>query len=139
MHGWSRLRWLADINALLGSIPTETLLDCARTVPVAQALILCRDLLDASIEPELDEILIASMRGRLLAKLAWSEILRSGTRELETVPFASTVKNLSHYGLFNGVESAIEELRFDFTAQPRASVGRRGRIADWVSRHLLNR
>jgi hypothetical protein len=142
LHGWSRLRWLADVNALIQSASEQFLLGCIVATPaVAQSLILCRQLLNASLSRSVGELLDQSLRGRALARLAWSEILRSGTRELESVRFGSTVKNLSHYAMLNSKESLFEELRFDLTAQPRLSPGttrRKGRIADWMSRHLLN-
>lgn len=142
LHGWSRLRWLADVNALIHSASEEFLLGSARKTPaVAQSLILCRELLGASFAPAVNQLLDGSLRGRWLAKLAWAEILRSGTRELESVPFGSTVKNLSHYAVLNNPGSFIEELRFDLTAQPRIrpdSGRHKGRIAGWMSRHLLS-
>jgi hypothetical protein len=142
LHGWSRLRWLADINALIGNAPEDLLLTGAAASPaVAQALILARELLGARLSPRLCNLLDRSVRARWLAKLAWSEILRSGTQELEAVRFGSTVKNLSHYALMDSSDKLFEELRFDFAAQPRLAAGpqRKGRLADWMSRHLLNR
>lgn len=139
LHGWSRLRWLADVNAMLAAAP-ELALEIDPIEPaIAQTLILCRDLLGAVWPRELDAALSTSKRGRALARLAWSEILRSGIRELEDVRFGSTVKNLSHYAFMKDRSCLMEELRFDMTAEPRVQPGkvrRKGRIRDWLVRHL---
>jgi hypothetical protein len=143
LHGWSRLRWLADINALIGVASEEVLLKIAAAGPAcAQALILCRELLGASSPTSVNRLLDESKRGHLLARIAWSEILRSGHKELEAVPFGSTVKNLSHYAMLNSAAAVIEELRFDLTVQPRTYPEERdakGRIAEWAVRHLGRR
>ena len=126
LHAWARLRWLADVNALVAQMSPEFLLETARATggrigpAVAQTLILCRDLLGAVLPPKVETILARARRGRGLAWLARREIMRSGSRELEAVPFGSTIKNLSHYAMIEGPGALIEELRFDLAANPRA-------------------
>ena len=125
LHGWARLRWLADVNAIVVRESTDGLLaaispSTGRIAPAtAQALILCRDLLGANFPPHIDRLLNRSRRGRLLAGLAWREIIRSGTRELEAVSLGSTIKNLSHYAMLESPQSILEEMRFDLTASRR--------------------
>lgn len=126
LHAWARLRWLADVNALVARMSPDSLFDAAcspsgRIGPaVAQTLILCRDLLGAVLPLEVDTILAGARRGQGLAWLARREIMRSGEQELEAVPFGSTIKNLSHYAMLEGFGSLAEELRFDFSASSRA-------------------
>lgn len=148
LHGWSRLRWLADVNAILSHSSPEALLVAIGSErggvepAVAQALILCRELLGTSLGPDVERALAKTWRGPALARLAWSEILRSGPNELETVRFGSTVKNLSHYAMFDGARALLEELRFDLTAKPRldgVKAAAKGRFAGWISRHLGSR
>lgn len=148
LHGWSRLRWLADINAMIAHVPRKSMPAIIRSADgrispaVSQALILCRELLGAVFPPDIDRILARSRRGRWLARLAWSEILRSGTEELEAVHLGSTVKNLSHYALLDDARSLFEEVRFDLTAKPRLNMEtdrQRGRVLDWITRHLGKR
>ena len=148
MHGWSRLKWLADVNALLATIPGAALTKIVATstgssrVAVAQALILCRDLLGASFPAVIDGVLSRSVAGRLLARLAWAQIRRSGVQELEQRRFATTVKNLSHYALLRGGRSWLEELRFDFNVTPRDDGGAprgQSRVRGWIARHLSPR
>ena len=120
LHGWSRLRWLADVNALAARVSPLALAAAAHQPAIAQALILCRALLGARFSVEVDSALRRSWRGRALARIAWWEIRRSGAEELESVRFGSLVKNLSHYGLLDGWRSIVEELRFDLFATRRA-------------------
>lgn len=124
LHGWARLRWLADVNALAAQTSARFLSDAVtsggRIAPAtAQALILCRRLFDAVIPAELERTLALSRRGQWLARLAWREIIRSDGQELEAVKLGSTIKNLSHYALLNGPGALLEEVRFDLTAKRR--------------------
>lgn len=121
LHGWSRLRWLADIAAILAANPEAA--PGGRPRPaLAQALILCRELLGAQLAPPAWRAASRSMRGTAMARLAWREILRSDTRELEESRLGSTVKNASHYALIDSLPGLVEELRFDLTAPRRKAV-----------------
>lgn len=144
LHGWSRLRWLADLNAIVASdVSTVSRVigadECAIAPAVAQALILCRDLLGAILLPELDRRLARSTRGKWLARLAWRELRRSDTNEIEAVRFASMIKNMSHYAMIDDVAGVMAELRFDLSVMPRnapASEQARGRLGGWIARRL---
>lgn len=123
-HGWSRLKWLADVQGLLATYRDK--LAPPLSVATAQAMILCRDLLGWAPPLELEDILAGAIRARLLAALARSEIVRSGERELEAIRFGSTIKNLSHYALVGGWRYWMEEARFDLLAPPRDADRRPG-------------
>lgn len=148
LHGWTRLRWLADVNALIAKAtpaePTAMLgpPGTALAPAIAQALILCRDLLGTKFAAGLESRLGRSTRGRWLARLAWREIVRSDTSEIEDVRFASLIKNLSHYALIEDVAGLRAELRFDLTVMPRSATAperARGRVAGWIARRLGRR
>lgn len=116
-HGWSRLKWLADLCALLRKAPeaAERLLDDAAghaLVDVtAAALRLCHEIYATPLPPR------AAARGwraaRLLA-IARASLtgLQDGT-ELEDVALAATRKNLSHYLFSASPRYWAHELAYD--------------------------
>ena len=145
-HSWSRLKWLADVNALLAGCEPDLLRRLHKPEggrpdqAAAQALLLCQQLLGAELPADIGADLERSSRTRWLAKLAWNEILRSDTDEIEARRFGSTIKNASHYALNGGWRYWAEELRFDLTVTPRRQLASdeagRGRLHGWMRRHF---
>jgi len=145
-HGWSRLKWLADVNASLAGCDSGLLRQLHKAdadrpdYAVAQALVLCQQLLGAELPADMSADLERSSRTRWLARLAWNEILRSDTDEIEARRFGSTIKNASHYALNGGWRYWAEELRFDLTVTPRRQLASdeagRGRLQGWMRRHF---
>ena len=137
LHAWSRLKWLADINAMLADLKPATIAEACTTPDgrrdhaVGQALVLCAGLLGRT----LPESVLIWPRARWLAGLAWHGIKNSGIDELESLPFGSTIKNLSHYALHDSLAYWVEELRFDVSVRPRG-LDNRSRISGWIHRHL---
>jgi len=148
-HGWSRLKWLADVSALLAGCEPDLLGRLHKPEgdgpdqAAAQALLLCQQLLGAELPADISADLARSSRARWLAKLAWNEILRSDTEEIEARRFGSTIKNASHYALNGGWRYWTEELRFDLTVTPRRQLASneagRGRLHGWMRRHFSSR
>lgn len=136
LHCWSRLKWLADVNALLAGMPDELIASACRCPDgkpdhaVGQALALCTVLLGRPLPASVQ----LGPRAQWLARIAWNMISDSGTEELETLRFGSTRKNLSHYLLRENVAYWREELRFDLTVPPR-DLPAGSRLGAWISRH----
>jgi Uncharacterised nucleotidyltransferase len=81
-HGWSRLKWLADLNALIASGASDiTLLyrhaqACGAGLCAGQALILCSRLFGLQLPAELAEKLCRNGRISKLTKIAVSAMTR---------------------------------------------------------------
>ncbi|MDE2595708.1 MAG: nucleotidyltransferase family protein [Sphingomonadales bacterium] len=91
-HGWARLKWLADVAALLASAPdggAAWWLHAQRagaTIPAASAVLLAERLLGMAPPPGFDPP--RSLRLSLLMRLAMALIAAGGgTRELATTPW----------------------------------------------------
>lgn len=100
VHCWFRLKWLADIGALLASQPEggiERLYQAADARgagrAAAQAILLCQRILKLPISAKLNTILSESPSVRLLEATAMKAI----TADLEPteLPFGTTFNNLS--------------------------------------------
>ena len=94
-HGWSRLKWLADLNALLpGGDPPALEAAYRRAVALgagvcpALALRLCWRLFGLEIAPALQGELDADPKARLLERVALNAMAGGGGRELADRPFA---------------------------------------------------
>jgi hypothetical protein len=95
MHGWSRLKWLADLSAMLASeSPPAVEALYRRAVALggglcpAQALLLGVRLLGATIGPTLEAELIEQRAVRSLVAMAIGAMTGGGARELDARPFA---------------------------------------------------
>jgi hypothetical protein len=84
-HSWSRLKWLADLNALLANESDAALVRLYRHAQArgaglcaGQALLLCRDLLSRQLPPALNDELMKKARVRRLARLAWHAMTDAG-------------------------------------------------------------
>ena len=121
--GWFRLKWLADITALLekraaGDI--QLLFDAANergAGPAAsQALLLCQRLLTTNLPEALSKSLQGNFRARWLERIGlWA--MRTGNEEiaLPDVAFGGTRIFFSHFLLGRGWRHAIAELRIFLT------------------------
>jgi hypothetical protein len=86
-HGWSRLQWLADLNAWLATQDEAALRSCCRHAEAigagacaAVALLLCRRLFDAAMPADIAQAAEANPAARWAAAL----VLRDMTRDDKT-------------------------------------------------------
>lgn len=118
IHGWSRVKWLADFAALIANEDErglEQLLSYAKTVNaqicLAQALLLCDSLFATPGLASLAQTLRRSWRHRCLERAALAVILRGdGLREPDAVPFGMLPIYGAHFLLGRGVRFLAAEL-----------------------------
>lgn len=150
-HGWSRLKWLADIAALLDGLGEDgrealyagaTLAEGRRAL--GQALLLCADLFGMDAPASLRRDAARDWRLGALRALALRSMARSGEREIEAVRFGTTAKNVSHYLIRTAPAYLAAELRYDLadfsSVRPDSSwrrLGPVGRLGSWLQRHVL--
>lgn len=116
LHGWSRLKWLADLAALGRRRPDAVLAAREEAAghglsgPVDQAFDLARDVLgvDCAHGPSR-----GGLRRRSLAWVGTTCLRRGGVAEIEASRLASFVKNASHYGLRGDAHYLVSEAAFD--------------------------
>jgi len=123
-HCWYRLKWLADIAALLGSADArkiEELFDGAvergAGPAAAQALLLSLRLFALPLPDSLLQRFTRSARARWLERIGiWA--LTTGNEETvpTDLPFGATKITLSSYLLRSGVRYWLTELRIQFTS-----------------------
>lgn len=118
MHGWMRLKWLADVHALL---PREAaacedtyrrLLQLRAGRAAGQALLLCHDLFQLPLPSGLLRELEAKPVLQLLRRAALHLLQRGGeTAEVEHLAFGTTSVYLSRVLLGRGAGQVAGELR----------------------------
>jgi hypothetical protein len=149
-HAWSRLKWIADVNAIFSQMPPGEILRVYRAAHalnahrmMAQALILCASLLGLAIPAEIMADWRADWRIRILARVARHVILSRAAREIEDSALGSTPKNIAHYLLADGARYFVDEMLFDLTDLSGTRVGNAPlalvpviRIYLWFVRHL---
>ena len=117
VHGWARLKWLADVAALLGTgdaAETERLY--RRSIELGsgrcseQALLLCSRLLALELPESLRERLERDRLTRWLANVALSAMSKRGARELDDTIFGTLGINFSHLFLGRGWRYRTREL-----------------------------
>ncbi len=123
-HCWYRLKWLADIGALIASkSPNEIVrLHAAAETrgagpATAQALLLCHRLLGTPVPDALLERLRGSIRARWLERIAlWA--VTSGKEQVvpPELPFGPTRITFSHYLLRSNWRYWLKELRIQLTS-----------------------
>jgi hypothetical protein len=126
-HAWSRLKWLADVAALVFKMTPQTIearysSACAQNLgrPMASALLLCSELFGVSA-PE--HILLSGerqWRTRSLRNVALRLMSQGGAHEIEDLPFATTRKNISHYLVKDGLSYWWREFGYDLADESRA-------------------
>ena len=117
-HAWSRLKWLADVAALLAGLGAESIEPVYR-VSLAlgagrsggQALLLCEQLLGLRLPTSLSRELNEDRAIRYLAGAARAAMLRGGDRELDEMMLGTASIHLSHLRLMKGLAFKLHELR----------------------------
>jgi len=104
-HAWNRLKWLADVHALLAdksATDIETYYRLARETgtdrAVGQALLLCADVFGLELPLELAGVLRRSRVARLLTSLALLCMTRGKAEtEIYQLPFGTSLVAASHF------------------------------------------
>ncbi len=118
MHGWMRLKWLADVYALLphdADACEQTyrrLLQLQAGRSAGQALLLCHDLFDLPLPRRLLRELESSPVLKYLRRSALRLLQRGGeVEEVDDLPFGTTTVYLSRLLLGGGMRQLLLELR----------------------------
>lgn len=129
-HGWARLKWLADIGALLraGAVDADMLYADACTHKVRRmvgpGLVLAHRIYDTALPTALVRHLRHDWRMRRLVDVAWTCLVgEEDGRELEERAFATTRKNLSHYLVSAHPRHLWREFWFDVHDAPLEADG----------------
>ena len=143
-HAWSRLKWLADVGAMLqagGDGAAERLYALAETHHVhraaAQAILLCGRLFGAPVPARVLADARSDRRIRILEQVALHSMTAGDGAELEALSFGSTQKNLSHYLLASGWRYWASEVAFDVSDMSRTPVPAGMRALGPAARPLL--
>jgi hypothetical protein len=118
LHWWSRLKWLADVNALLASTPEDGIERLVRAAEArgagraaAQALLLCRRLLGASLPARLMAALGKGITVRWLEATALSAMTTGrGEYDPRKTRFGTTRGSLSNLLLSGSWRYKLKEL-----------------------------
>lgn len=118
-HAWSRLKWLADLNALIankGETDLERLYRHAQAAGsglcAGQALLLCYRLLGLKLPAGLGDEIQADKRLRLLVAFALDAMVGPDAEtEIENRPFGSTRVALMHFLLGRGAGYFMAQCR----------------------------
>jgi len=147
-HAWSRLKWLADLAALLHPLGEEGREGLYAGTSIAegrrslgQAFLLCADLFGMALPPSVLQDVGRDWRLRWLHRQAIRLLAGSADQEMESIPFGSTAKNLSHYLIQSTPRYIAAEVIFDltqFSSDERRSgwhlLGPIGRLSTWLKR-----
>lgn len=143
-HAWSRLKWLADVGAMLqagGDGAAERLYALAKTHRVhraaAQAILLCGRLFGAETPAPVLIDACRDWRIRRLEQVALHSMAAGDAAELEILSFGSTRKNLSHYLLASGWRYWAAEVAFDISDTSRTPIPAGMRVLGPVARPLV--
>jgi Uncharacterised nucleotidyltransferase len=125
LHWWNRLKWLADINALLASVPEASVERLFRAAEsrgagraAAQALLLCRRLLGTALPAPLLAAIGKSLTVRWLEATAVNAMTAGQSeREPHEVRFGTTRGSLSTFLLSRGWRYRLAELNNHLTNQ----------------------
>jgi hypothetical protein len=118
-HGWSRLKWLADLNALIAAKNDAALWQTYRHAQAAGtgvcaglALLLCQRLLGRKLPAVLEATLAANTRLRLLSAVAMNLMVgRNPATELEDRAFGTTRVALMQFLLGGGWRNVAAQCR----------------------------
>jgi hypothetical protein len=117
-HAWSRLKWLADVAALLSQLGQDEIAPLYRRSLAlgagrsgAQALLLAEQLLGLRLPPALSEELRGDRGVRYLARAARAAMLRGGPKELDEMLLGTAAIHLSHLRLKKGLAFKLHELK----------------------------
>jgi hypothetical protein len=123
LHWWNRLKWLADVNALIASMPEDGLERLVRAAEAsgagraaAQALLLCRKLLQTPLSNSLTATLEKSVTMRWLEATAVKAMTTGqGERDPHEVRFGTTRGSLSTFLLSRDWRYQLVELSVQMT------------------------
>lgn len=128
-HGWSRLKWIADVAALLaGREPAEIVRLHRRAVELgagratAQALLLSSDLLGLPLPPALKRELRGDRAVRQLAAVALRAMARGGSREINETVFGTVAIHVVNLRLMKGWRFKAAEIRRKFAGPGETSL-----------------
>jgi hypothetical protein len=125
LHWWNRLKWLADVNALLVSTPREGVEPLLRAAEArgsgraaTQALLLCRQLFATPIPDRLMAVLDKGVTARWLEATALDAMTTGqGEREPRDKRFGTTRGSLSTFLLNPSWRYRLSELGMHLTNQ----------------------
>jgi hypothetical protein len=124
-HAWSRLKWLADVAALIsGNDGSEIERLYRRSIELgagrssAQALLLCVQLLGTRVPPRLVEELSSDGPTRWLVRVALRSM--SGAAELDATVLGTIPIHVSHFFLARGRKYKFAELKRKSAGRPSA-------------------
>jgi hypothetical protein len=122
LHWWNRLKWLADVNALLASMPADGIERLVRAAEArgtgraaAQALRLCRRLFQASLPASLNTMLDKGITLRWLEATALNAMTAGGEHDPHEVRFGTTRGSFSTFFLSPSWRYQLSELRIQLT------------------------
>jgi hypothetical protein len=123
LHWWNRLKWLADVNALLASTPEDRLAHLVQAAKArgtsraaAQALLLCRKLLGAPLPSALTATLEKNLTLRWLEATAMNAMTTGqGEQDPHGVRFGTTRGSLSTALVSRSWRYRLAELRLQLT------------------------
>jgi hypothetical protein len=118
-HAWSRLKWLADVAALVSREPPEEVERLYRRAAelgagrsAAAALLLSNELLGLPLAPRLEAELTASRAVRFLMAVARDAMVRGGAdAELDESVLGTVGVHLSHFRMAGGLGFKLSEAR----------------------------
>ncbi|MEA3032130.1 MAG: hypothetical protein QOH86_146 [Sphingomonadales bacterium] len=118
-HAWSRLKWLADVAALVGREAPEEVERLYRRAAAlgagrsaAAALLLAHDLLGLPLAPGFEAELRASRAVRFLVAVARDAMVRGGAdAELDESVLGTVGVHLSHFRMARGFGYKLSEAR----------------------------
>jgi Uncharacterised nucleotidyltransferase len=124
-HWWNRLKWLADVNALLAFTPGDRIEHLVRAAEVrgtgraaAQALLLCRRLLGATLPAQLTATLGKSATVRWLEATALQAMTTGhGEQDPHKARFGTTRGSFSTFLLSGGWRYRLKELNLHLNNQ----------------------
>jgi hypothetical protein len=123
LHWWNRVKWIADINALLASIPEDGVKRLVHAAEArgagraaTQALILCRTLLKTPLPTSLNAMLDKSITMRWLETTALKTMTTGrGEHDPHEVPFGTTRGSISTVLLSRSWRYKLAELHIQLT------------------------
>ena len=125
-HAWSRLKWLADVAALLSQgdgAEIERLhrgsIELGAGRSSAQALLLCARLLGTPVPPQLLKELSSDAPTRWLVRVALRSMARE--TELDATVLGTIPIHLSHFFLARGPRYKLAELKRKSGGRPNAA------------------
>ena len=127
-HGWARLKWVADLGALINQAPErgDLLIAMARDQKmlrlVGPGLIISAKLFGTPLPAGVALMLSNRRRFRWVTRVAWHSLVgEENGVELEEQGFAAARKNLAHYLVSTDPRHWLAELHYDWTDKSRSN------------------